>query len=114
MNDNPLSLEQQAGMLMAEGVTLASTSDASLDGSYALGYLPMLGLQAEVNALLLSQGTTFADGTTSLNWPDKAGAHHAFTPAQFHDFALAVSNFAVQCVLFAQGGAAPSTTITIA
>jgi len=44
-----------------------------------------------------------------------AGTTHAFTPAQFHDFAVAVANFAAQCSLFAHGAAAaPSPTLTIA
>jgi hypothetical protein len=50
-------------------------------------------MQAEMIALLNSGGTTFADGTTSVVWPDMAGANHTFTAAQARALFLAAGAY---------------------
>ena len=94
-----------------------STGTPALDGTYDCQGLPLEGMQAEANALMLG-GTTpvFADGSTSLAWADKAGGIHTFTPAQFLELVHAVNYFVSQCAQYGGGATttAPATTATIA
>lgn len=105
-----------AAAFLAGGLTVTSTGSPAISGTYRCDGLTMAGIQAEVNAILLSGATpTFADGTASLNWPDVAGVGHTFTVAQFHELAMAVCNFVVQCAQYNAGlNVTPNPTVTIA
>lgn len=99
------------------GLAVTSTSTSSLNGTYACDSLTQQAMQAECNAMLLSgESDTFADGSTSLNWPDKSGATHAFNPTQFHNLVVAISNFVVGCFQYGHGvtSTPPATSATIA
>ena len=107
----------EALILLNQGLAIASTSTPALNGTYLVNEIVGEGLQAEANALMLG-GTTpvFADGSTSLNWPDRTGAGHTFTPAQFLELVHAVNYFVSQCAQYAAGilTTAPSASATIA
>jgi hypothetical protein len=103
--------------LMQGGLTVTSTGTPALSGTYGCTGLYLTAMQAEVNAMLLAGATpAFADGSQSLNWPDNRNVGHAFNPAQFHELAVAISNFIVQCTQYGIGliPNAPATSVTIA
>lgn len=106
-----------ARRLVDAGLLVVSTSTPALNGTYATSGLAAQAMFAEATAILLA-GTTpaFADGTQSLNWPDQSGNSHTFTPAQFHELAVAVADFLVQCEQYANGllTTAPAANATIA
>lgn len=116
MSGSSVSAVLAATRLINEGLTLTSTGTPTLNGTYSCTGLSAAGLQAEANALMLS-GTTpvFADGTTSLNWPDSKGAGHTFTPAQFLELVHAIDLFLSQCAQYAAGvtTSPPSNAATI-
>jgi hypothetical protein len=105
----------KAVQLLGGGLTVSSSSTPALNGTYMCTDIMWDGIISEANAIALSGATpTFADGTTSLSWPDKAGVMHTFTPAQFHSFAMAVDSFVAQCAVYSVTGAtAPSNAATI-
>jgi len=98
-------------------LTITCTSEAALNGTYAASPNALEGIQAEVNAILLAGATpAFSDGTTTLNWPDRTGALHAFDVAHFHSFAVAMALFVRERSVYEGGGgtAMPTGTATIA
>jgi hypothetical protein len=102
--------------LLEGGLTVTSTGTPALNGKYAAtGHYIADWWQAEVNAVAMS-GTAFADGTTTLNWPDMTGATHAFDVAQFKELVAAVSLFQAQCAQYGRGitTTPPADTATIA
>ena len=115
----PSSAVLNALALLAAGLAVTSTATPALNGTYMVSGVAGEGLQAEYNAILqnavLAQNETFADGTTSLNWPDKTGTGHTFTIAQFKTLISAVSLFVSQCAQYASGLTAtlPAATATI-
>jgi hypothetical protein len=116
MSGNPTTTPNPgatASTLLNGGLTISSTSTAALNGTYNAGGLIMAAFQAQVNAVALDG--TFADGTTTLEWPDKIGAPHAFSVAEFKSFAGALANFISLCTLYGMGiiQTAPSNTVTI-
>lgn len=106
-----------AEALLAGGLAVISNSTASLNGTYRTDGIAMQGIQAEANALMLG-GTTpvFADGSSSLTWPDKSGIAHTFTPTQFLALIHSINYFVSQCAQYAAGilTTAPNNTATIA
>lgn len=105
----------QAQILLNQGLAITSTATPALNGTYLVNDLAGEGIQAEVNALWISNSETFADGTASLDWPDRAGTGHTFTVAQFKTFANACALFVAQCVQYSAGltTTAPANTATI-
>jgi len=104
-------------VLRGGGLTVSSTSAPSLNGTYLCDGVRWDAITAQANAILLSGATpSFADGSQSLSWPDKSGALHSFTPAQFHELIVALSNFVAQCYLYGEGATqtAPAAIATIA
>jgi hypothetical protein len=110
-----LTLAQQAQALLAAGLTITSTSMPALNATYPTDPATQDHIQAEVNAILL-QGT-FADGSTSVVWPDVTGAAHTFpSVAEFKLFASAIAAFVAGNYKVLNGSSTmlPAATATIA
>ena len=87
------TLAQQAAAAMSAGLAIASTSTPALNGTFDVSASAQDHMQAEMIALLNSGGTTFADGTTSVVWPDMAGVNHTFTAVQARALFLAAGAY---------------------
>jgi hypothetical protein len=100
--------------LQAGGLQVNSTATPALNGRYACDAAHLQAISLEAASIALN--TTFCDGSTALNWPDMQNAGHSFNVAQFHNFAVAVGNFVVQCLQYGCGltTTQPPTTATIA
>ncbi len=108
------SLSQQAAALLAGTVAISSTSTPMLDGSYTVTPDDQAHISVEVQSLMLNG--TFADGASTVAWPDASGTLHSFSVAEFKAFATAVGGFVAAC-LKCQNGASttlPSAALTIA
>jgi hypothetical protein len=102
-----------ANTLLFGGLTVTSQSDSALNGTYAADLGTMQAMQHECNAILLNN--TFADGTTTLNWPDKSGTSHSFTVAQFRTLISALAQFVTACFFYGNGTSTtePSATANV-
>ncbi len=91
------TLAQQAAALLSGTVTVTSASTPSLNGTYTITAADQAHLDAEIVSILLNG--TFADGTSTVEWPDTANppVNHAFTVAQFKTFASAIAAFVAAC-----------------
>ena len=87
------TVAQQAAAAMSAGLAIASTSTPALNGTFDVSASAQDHMQAEMIALLNSGGTTFADGTTSVVWPDMAGVNHTFTAVQARALFLAAGAY---------------------
>jgi hypothetical protein len=113
------TLAQQAQALLAGSLTIASTSTPALNGSYAIDPATQVHMQAEM--LCVTVNGAFADGTSSLAWPDAGGtarhgtAHVFSSAAEFKAFALAVAAFVAGCFKVIDGTSTtlPSASVTI-
>ena len=67
-------------------------------------------------AILYSGGTSFADGSGTVTWPDMSGVNHTFTAAEFKLFALAVGGYVAALFKCINGTLTtlPAATATIA
>jgi hypothetical protein len=111
----PATPAQQAASALADGLEITSTSAPTLDGTYACSSDMITYMNSELNAILLNGA--FADGSTVLEWQDVSLALHAFTVAQFKDFAVALGAYVSGVRKYAIGAAGatlPSATATIA
>lgn len=106
--------QQTANGLLATGLTITSTATPALNGTYMTQGRSLEAMQAEINSLLLNTNV-FVDGSTSVNWPDKTGAGHEFTEAQFRTLVNAIDQFVVGCFQYGAGltTTAPSSSATI-
>jgi len=106
--------DTNARTLLQIGLAVTSTSTPALNGTYVCSGLALSAIQAEMDSLTRNSGT-FVDGTTTVSWPDKTGAAHSFTVAQFGSLINAVNLFVVQCYMYAAGLSAtqPPTSATI-
>lgn len=91
----PPTLAQQAAALLAGTVSITSTTTPSLAGAYTITQSDQNHLTAEIRAIMLNN--TFADGTSTVAWPDSKGALHDFTIAEFKTFATALGGFVAAC-----------------
>jgi hypothetical protein len=106
-----------ANHLLTSGLAVTSTSTPALNATYnVVGEWAGPALQAEASAIQMS-GTAeaFADGTTSVTWPDRTGAAHTFTVAQFQSLLHAINLFVAQCYQYSTGviATAPTGAATI-
>lgn len=110
-----------AGKLLAEAqallsgpVAITSMSTPALDGSYTISNQDQAHISAEVQSLMLNG--TFADGSSTVAWPDASGAVHTFSVAEFKAFATAIGAFVAACykVLNGTSTTLPSASLTIA
>lgn len=92
-----LTVPQQAAALLAGTVTVTSASTPSLNGTYTITATDQAHLQAEISSIMLNG--TFADGTSTVEWPDTANppVNHAFNVTQFKTFAIAIGSFVAAC-----------------
>ena len=120
-NGNPVSVPpppptpaQQAAAIISGGLHVTSTGTSSLNGTYATDGNTTAEINAEITSLLLNG--TFTDGTQTIQWPDIAGAPHAFNVAQFKTLATAIGVFVTGGNQYARGliGSLPATSATIA
>jgi len=102
-----------ASGLLAAGLSVTSTATPALNGVYGTESATLDALHGEALSLALNSNV-FVDGSTTVNWPDKSGAGHSFSEAQFKTLVNAIDLFVVQCLQYAAGIAgAPATTATI-
>jgi len=101
-----LTQSQQAQQLLRNGLTITSTS-----GNWTATFATLFDatgssvwtlILSEQSALLMSSNQTFADGETTVHWPDitstpETPSLHVMTPEQFQAFALAIGRFVAQC-----------------
>lgn len=110
-----LTLAQQAQALLAGGLTITSTGTPALDGTYAADPDTIGYVNSEVASIALNG--TFADGTTSIDWPDASGVLRGFTLAEFKLLAAALGVFVSgirKCVIGVSGASLPAAAATIA
>lgn len=107
------TLPQQAAALLGTGLAITSTATPALNATYPATPAVQQQVIAEVTSILLNG--TFADGTSTIEWPDVTGVGHAFTVAQFKALASAIAAFVSGCVkcLNGQSTTLPSATATI-
>jgi hypothetical protein len=84
----PPTAAQKAFATAAQGMTI-SVGGAS--ATYAIDADHLTEVMAEQISILTAQ--TFADGSTTVDWPDLAGATHAMTMVQFTAFARAMGAY---------------------
>lgn len=108
-----LTPAQQAKLLLLGGLTISSTANPSLNGTYnALDQ--QSHIQAELISLLVNG--VFADGGSSCDWPDIDGTVHTFATAdQFKSFATAIAAFVAGCskVINGSSNTLPSAAASI-
>lgn len=110
----PPTLAQRAAAMLAGGVTITSASTPALNGTYSCDPDTQSHIQAEM--LCVQVAGVFADGASTVTWPDAAGALHTFqTPASFQAFALAQARFVAACIKCQIGAASvlPSNSVAI-
>jgi hypothetical protein len=106
-----LTLAQQAAAASVAGLTIDLNGTVALfptDGA-TQGYI-----NAEVTSLLLN--STFADGTTAVEWPDATGTLHNLSVPQFKAVAGAIGGYVAacrKCVIGSVGAVLPASSITI-
>ena len=87
------TLLQQASNALNAGLTIASTSSQASNGTYDVSAISQAHLQSELIALLISGNTAFADGTSTVIWPDVTGTNHTFSTTEFAAFAKAAGAY---------------------
>ena len=88
-------------------VTLTSTGDSALNGTYAVGP----DQQRNITAIYagIKGGDGLPGGGSSFGYQDASGVQHTFSATQFSDFAKAVRDYIYELVL----GNNPSAGLTI-
>ena len=108
---------QFAPVVLAVGVQVTSTATPALNGTYALDQVSQNQITAIAAGIAAGKGLPGA-GTT-FNWPDASGTPHAFSSANWTDFASAVEtyiyNFTESLLTIVSGGSAtmPAQPVTI-
>ena len=104
---------QQAASMLAAGLQINSTSTPAIDGTYAVDQLSQMDIIAIETSL--SAGKGFPGGVTTFNYPDASGVMHAFSQANFTDFAAAVRDFVytLKSVMAEASSSLPSASSTI-
>lgn len=110
------TLPQQATIALAGTLTIVSTSTPAMNGPYAVDATTQSHIQSEISAIMLD--ATFADGTTTVVWPDMANpsVDHTFTVAEFTVFARAVGAYVAALYKVINGTltALPSSSVIVA
>lgn len=88
-----LTLAQQAQASLAAPLAITSASAGLSSVPFAVNSESQSHMQAEMIALLNSGGTTFADGTSSLVWPDASGVNRTFNLGQAKALFLAAGAY---------------------
>jgi hypothetical protein len=90
------SLAQQAAAVIAAGCAIQSAGTPTLNGTYAIDDAARANITAEALYIQATQAqgqAKFTNGQATKAWPDKTGARHEFTTAQFIDFAEKIAEF---------------------
>ncbi|WDD94657.1 hypothetical protein Bsp3421_004791 [Burkholderia sp. FERM BP-3421] len=103
-----------AQSMFSAGIAISSTSTPALNGTYAcdqLSQMDIIAIETSINA-----GKGFPGGATTFNYPDVSGVMHAFSEANFTNFAAAVRNYvyALKSVIAGVSTTLPSSTAEIA
>ncbi len=110
----PLTTAQLATNALSAGLTITSASTPALNGTYACDPVS----QADIVAIetSLNAGKGFPGGTTTFNYPDMAGAMHAFTQANFTNFAAAIRDYVygLKSAIAGVSSSLPAATAAIA
>jgi hypothetical protein len=107
-------LIQSAQSMLTAGIAIVSTSTPALNGTYAcdqLSQMDVIAIETSLNA-----GKGFPGGATTFNYPDVGGGMHAFSEANFTDFAAAVRDYvyALKSVIAGGSSTLPASSVTIA
>lgn len=107
------ALLQSAQSALISGLALVSTGTPALNGTYAVDQLSQMDIIAIETSL--SAGKGFPGGVTTFNYQDITGAMHAFSEANFTDFAAAVRDYvyALRSVIAGASPTLPATIVTI-
>jgi hypothetical protein len=107
------TLAQQAAALLARGLAVTSTATPALNATYPTTPTAQQQVIAEITSILLNGA--FADGASTIEWPDVTGGGHAFDVVQFKALATAIAAFVSGCVkcINGQSTTLPSATATI-
>ncbi|MFM0059206.1 hypothetical protein PQR64_26600 [Paraburkholderia phytofirmans] len=108
------ALVRSAQTALTTGLKIASTETPALNGTYAVDQLSqsdIIAIETSLNA-----GKGFPGGAATFSYLDVAGAAHAFSEANFTDFAAAVRDFVYGCraVIARSSSVLPASTATIA
>ena len=105
---------QLAGAAIAAGLSVLSTSTPTLNGTYPCDSSTTSDINVEITSIMLN--ATFADGSTSIQWPDTSGTFHTFTVMQFKAFATALGVYVSGIRKYASGlsPSLPTASVTIA
>lgn len=108
------TLAQQAGAMIAAGLTIKSTGTPALDGVYSVDAAAQQNIQA-VQIYIQANGK-FPGSSGTYPWLDKAGQPHVFpTVAEFSAFATVVADFVadLKMIQFTGAGTLPAASATI-
>jgi hypothetical protein len=112
------TLTQQAATAMASSYIITSPALGLTGVPFAIDAASQSHMQAEMIALLNSGGATFADGSTTLVWPDAASppVNHTFAPPQAKTLFLTVISYVAALYKCQNGtlGALPTNPVVIA
>lgn len=114
----PLTLEQQAAVALAAGLTITSAGTPALNGTYAVASgVPFGREDIGTEAQFISTFQEFTNGTQTLEWPLIDGKTFVTFPntETFMNFAKAAAQYyaAVKGVAALGTGTLPSATVKI-
>lgn len=100
----------------AAGVTIISTSAIPSLASPGAKFSISEGARVNMVAIYarVKSGDGLPGGGSTFNYPDMVGTWHSFTAVTVLPFALAICDYYYAVTQVSNGGAAPSSTITIA
>ena len=113
----PLSLAQQAAMLLSGGLTITSVGTPAINGTYGCSDADQARFNRMFSAIQKAGGNAWPAGIASLVWPLKGAAPVTFTSvATFLEVALAVEAFVIACdqIMVTGTGPLPASAVTIA
>ncbi len=110
-------MAQWVPAVQATGVQVTSTANPALNGTYAIDAVA----QAQLSALStgIAAGKPLPGGGTTFNYPDMSRAMHAFSAADFLNFATAIEGFLysfeqnLMALLNGQNAPLPAPSLTI-
>jgi len=108
------SSSASAQAAISAGLSITSANTPALNGTYAvdpLSQMDIIAIETSLNA-----GKGFPGGATAFGYPDTSGVMHAFTAADFADFAVAVRDYvyALKSVIAGASTTLPQSTTAIA
>lgn len=104
--------------VVSAGCAVTSTATPALNGTYALDQPSLFNITSLSAGI--AAGKPLPGGGTTFNYPDISSAQHAFTGANFLDFAAAIETLiysaqqALAALLAGTSAAFPALSVTIA